>query len=323
MLLASVLKAPRRTAVPSLFVTPTSKNRQPRVLLLDPGVGGLSVLEAIRARLPEAEAVYVADTGFFPYGIRAEAALNRRVPALLQALCRRYAPDLVVIACNTASTLVLPATRAALSVPVVGCVPAIKPAAARGRSIGILGTPGTVRRAYTDDLVARFAADCRIVRHGSAELVALAERKLNAWSVPAAAVERAVAPLFAQAPAGAIDSVVLACTHFPLLRAELEAAAPYPVEWIDSAEAIARRVEGLLGPRRAGRPKKRTKRSGDIAVATSRGAALERLEACLPAHGFARVEAFSTQPLPATARPFTVGAPGDGGTAASDPRAAG
>ncbi len=320
MLLATVLKAPSRTAVPSPTVRAASKNRRPRVLLLDSGVGGLSVLDAIRRRLPEAEAVYVADTGFYPYGIRADEALIGRVPALLKALCRRYAPDLVVIACNTASTLVLPATRAALSVPVVGCVPAIKPAAARGRSIGILGTPGTVRRAYTDDLVARFAADHRIVRHGSAELVALAERKLSSGRIAPEIVAEAVAPLFDQGET--IDAVVLACTHFPLLRAELEAAAPYPVDWIDSAEAIARRVESLLGRGRGGARKRRGE-SGDIAVATSRGAALERLEACLPAHGFARVEAFTTQPLPSSARPFTVGALASDDLPHSDPRAAG
>ena len=116
----------------------------------------------------------------YPYGTKSEAELAARIPALLGRLVERFRPRLAVIACNTASTIALDHARAALDLPVVGTVPAIKPAAemSRSRVIGVLGTEATVRQPYVDNLAARFAADCTIVRHGSPELVELAEAKL-------------------------------------------------------------------------------------------------------------------------------------------------
>ena len=151
------------------------------ILMFDSGVGGLSILAPTRLLLPQASYVYAADNGGFPYGVRSEAEIAARVPALLGRLVERYHPRLVVIACNTASTIALAAVRAALDLPVVGTVPAIKPAAARSisRAIGVLGTDATVRQPYVDDLSARFAADCTVLRHGSALLVELAEAKLR------------------------------------------------------------------------------------------------------------------------------------------------
>ncbi len=150
------------------------------ILFFDSGVGGLSVLAPTRALLPNAPIVYAADSAGFPYGKRSEAELATRVPALLGRLVERYHPRLVVIACNTASTIALDHARAALDLPVVGTVPAIKPAAemSKSRVIGVLGTEATVRQPYVDDLAAKFAGDCTIVRHGSPELVELAEAKL-------------------------------------------------------------------------------------------------------------------------------------------------
>ena len=170
---------------------------------------------------------------------------------LLAGLARRFHPDLLVIACNTASTVALPAVREALTVPIVGTVPAIKPAAQGSvtRVIGLLGTPGTVRRQYTQALIDEFAPDCTVLRHGSAELVELAEQKLRGESIAPAAVKRALAGLFDQPGGERIDTVVLACTHFPLLAAELAAGAPRLVHWIDSGTAIARRVAALLDGR--------------------------------------------------------------------------
>lgn len=225
----------------------TASTPQPshHVLLFDSGVGGLSVSAAIRARLPQVRQSYLADDAFRPYGNKTEAALNARIPSLLAPLCDVLDPDLVVIACNTASTTALPSIRAALSVPVVGVVPAIKPAAAQSRlnRIGVLGTPGTVRRAYVDDLIEQYASDCEVRLQGSVTLVEQAERKLRGDAVDPALISEAISPLFAKDP---IDAVVLACTHFPLLVDELQAAAPYPVDWIDSGDAVARRVESLL-----------------------------------------------------------------------------
>lgn len=154
-----------------------------------------------------------------------------------------------VIACNTASTIALASVRAALAVPVVGTVPAIKPAAAwsRTRVIGVLGTQATVRQPYVDRLSAEFAPDCTVVRHGSAALVELAEAKLRGEPVDRDAIAAEVAPLFAADPR--IDTVVLACTHFPLLGDELAAACPAGTRFVDGAAGIARRVVALVGER--------------------------------------------------------------------------
>lgn len=217
------------------------------LLLFDSGVGGLSVLAAVQALLPSAPLVYVADSGGFPYGTKSELEIAARVPALLGRLAERYDPRLIVIACNTASTIALGAVRAALDLPIVGTVPAIKPAAeiSETRVIGVLGTDATVRQPYVDDLAARFAGDCTVLRHGSAALVELAEAKLHGETRPIADYRAAIAGLFDQPGGDRIDVVVNACTHFPLVGDELAEAAPHPVRFVDGAPGIARRVAYL------------------------------------------------------------------------------
>jgi glutamate racemase len=216
------------------------------LLFFDSGVGGLSVLGPTRALLPTAPIVYVADNAAYPYGTRTEAEIASRVPALLGRLVERFQPRLAVIACNTASTIALDHVRAALDLPVVGTVPAVKPAAeaSASRAIGVLGTEATVRQPYVDNLAAEFAADCTILRHGSPELVELAEAKLAGEPVTAEQVRSAAQPLFGQAGGDRIDTVVLACTHFPLLADELDAAFP-GLHWIDGGAGIARRIAWL------------------------------------------------------------------------------
>ena len=216
------------------------------LLFFDSGVGGLSVLDPTRRLLPNAPIVYVADNAAYPYGTRSEAEIASRVPALLGRLVERFQPRLAVIACNTASTIALDHVRAALEVPVVGTVPAIKPAAelSKSRVIGVLGTDATVRQRYVDDLAARFASDCTVIRHGSAALVDLAEAKLAGEEIGADAVRAAVQPMFDQPRGDDIDVVVLACTHFPLLADELRAAFPAR-EWVDGGAGIARRIAHL------------------------------------------------------------------------------
>ena len=217
------------------------------ILLFDSGVGGLSILAPIRDLLGGAPIVYAADSAGFPYGTKAEAEIAARVPALLGRLVERYRPRLVVIACNTASTIALPAVRAALDLPVVGTVPAIKPAAAmsRTRTIGVLGTRATVRQAYVDDLAGRFAADCTVLRHGSAELVELAEASLRGQAPPRARFAAVMAGLLDQPGGERVDVVVNACTHFPLVAGELAAASPRPLAFVDGGPGIARRVAHL------------------------------------------------------------------------------
>jgi glutamate racemase len=216
------------------------------LLFFDSGVGGLSVLEPTRALLPNAPIVYAADSAGFPYGRRSEAEIASRVPALLARLVERFHPRLVVIACNTASTIALDHARSALDVPVVGTVPAIKPAAetSKTRMIGVLGTEATVRQPYVDDLAARFASDCTLIRQGSPELVDLAEAKLAGEKVTADQVRAAAQPMFDQPAGERIDTIVLACTHFPLLAEELRAAFP-DIAYVDGGAGIARRVAFL------------------------------------------------------------------------------
>jgi len=221
-------------------------DRRP-ILFFDSGVGGLSVLAPTAQLLPQAPLVYVADSAGFPYGTRSEAEIAARVPALLGRLAERYDPRLIVIACNTASTIALQHVRAALDVPIVGTVPAIKPAAeaSRKRVIGVLGTDATVRQPYVDDLAARFAADCVVLRHGSAALVEMAEAALAGARPAVEAVRIALAGLTTQPRGAEIDVIVNACTHFPLLAEELAAATDGRVRFVDGGPGIARRVVHL------------------------------------------------------------------------------
>lgn len=253
------------------------------ILFFDSGVGGLSVLGPARALLASAAFVYAADSAGFPYGTKSEAEIAARVPALLGRLVERYRPRLVVIACNTASTIALPVVRAALDLPVVGTVPAIKPAAAlsKTRVIGVLGTEATVRQPYIDRLTAEFASDCSVIRHGSAELVLLAERKLRGAVIKPGEVAAALGGQFAQPHGDRIDTVVLACTHFPLLIDELRAAAPRPIAFVDGSEGIARRIialtQGQDWP---------DQRPPGVAVFTRMDANVEALKPALSRYGF-------------------------------------
>lgn len=217
------------------------------LLFFDSGVGGLSVLAPTRALLPQAPLIYAADSAGFPYGTKSEEEIAARVPALLGRLAERYRPRLIVIACNTASTIALTHVRAALDVPIVGTVPAIKPAAAlsKTRVIGVLGTEATVRQPYVDKLAAQFAADCIVIRHGSAELVQLAEAKLHGDTPDPARFRAVLDGLFGQPGGERIDVIVNACTHFPLVEAELAAATPHPVRFVDGGPGIARRIADL------------------------------------------------------------------------------
>src|SRR5436305_1954997 len=223
------------------------------ILVFDTGLGGLTVLrEVVRAR-PDARYVYVADDAFFPYGHRSEEQIVARVVPLFGELLQRHAPDLAVIACNTASTLVLSHLRAEYRVPFVGTVPAIKPACASSRSkrVSVLGTKGTVKREYTQALIRDFAGGCEVTLVGSADLASLAEAALNGGEVGDQEIAAEIAPCFVGDPKDSLirtDTVVLACTHYPLLMERLVALAPWPVDWIDPAPAIARRVANLLAP---------------------------------------------------------------------------
>ncbi|MCW2338129.1 glutamate racemase [Sphingobium sp. B2D3A] len=228
---------------------PTRPPEAAPVLFFDSGVGGLSILRPAMALLPTMPIVYAADNAGFPYGIKSEAEIAARVPALLGRLVERYRPRMAVIACNTASTIALASVRAALDIPVVGTVPAIKPAAlaSKTRVIGVLGTDATVRQPYVDRLAREHGADCTVLRHGSAALVAYAEARLRGAPADPEIPATALAGLLEQPGGNRMDMVVLACTHFPLVEAELAEAAPRPITFLHGGDGIARRIAWLNG----------------------------------------------------------------------------
>jgi glutamate racemase len=225
----------------------------PRILVFDSGVGGLTVHAEIARLYPAASFIYIADDAAFPYGDLLAADCAARVVYVVGRAIDRFRPDIVVIACNTASTVAMPALRAAFTLPFVGTVPAVKPAAALSvtRTISILGTPGTVSREYTHDLIIQHAADCRVTLVGAPKLARLAEAHLRGEPVSDRDVLAEILPCFREKEGLRTDAVALACTHYPLLLDTYRRVAPWEVHWIDPAPAIARRVQALLGERPA------------------------------------------------------------------------
>ncbi len=270
-----------------------------RVLVFDSGVGGLTVAGEIRALGPRLAVHYAADNAFFPYGDKSDEALRARLPRVAKALVDAVRPDVFVIACNTASTLALAEVRAALSIPVVGTVPAIKPAAklTETGTIGLLATPGTIRRAYTAQLIEQFAAGRRVILHGSLELVKLAEAHARGEDVPPGAYAAAQAPLFNAEGADQIDTVVLACTHFPLVRGQLIATAPRAVSYIDSGAAIARQTIRVL-PRNT-----LSRGQGGTACLTRPPDDTDGMMRVLRRYGFPEVQFVAIEPIEMTSAP--------------------
>ncbi|WP_456270236.1 glutamate racemase [Kushneria sp. AK178] len=218
------------------------------IWLLDSGIGGLTIARAIRRRLPGLKQHYIADHAAFPYGaLDAEALISRVCDLMARAVAARPV-DAVVIACNTASTVVLPALRARLSIPVVGVVPAIRPAAVASASgvIGVLATPGTVKSAHVATLIERFAGRCRVLKIGASNLAALAERYWLTETLDEDALADELAPL-REPEWRSLDQLVLGCTHYPLLREAIAAQLGGRVRLVDSGDAIARRLEAVLG----------------------------------------------------------------------------
>ncbi|MGF1682985.1 glutamate racemase [Photobacterium minamisatsumaniensis] len=215
-----------------------------RVLIFDSGVGGLSIYQEIYSQLPQVQYVYAFDDAAFPYGELSEQELISRTVHIVTLLTERHQIDLVVIACNTASTIVLPTLRHSLSIPVVGVVPAIKPAAlnSQRKVIGLLATPATVKRQYIDTLISQFASDCEVLRIGSTRLVEIAEEKLRGLPVSTLELKDILSPWKDQ-----VDNIILGCTHFPLIKKEILVALGGGVDVVDSGKAVANRVKALLG----------------------------------------------------------------------------
>ena len=263
-----------------------SAARASRALVFDSGLGGLSVLAEIRRLRPDVEIIYAADDAAFPYGRLGESALVARVETVMARLVGEAVPDVVVIACSTASTLALPTLRASYPrLPFVGTVPAIKPAAAASRSglISVLATRGTVARDYTHALVRDHAADCEVTLVGSSLLAVIAESVMRGEAVEDSEIAREIAPCFVERGDRRTDHVVLACTHFPLIVDRLERLSPWPVGFVDPAPAIARRLDALIGAARRGAPPAR----GGAAIFTSGEAPQPAVQKTLRRYGLA------------------------------------
>lgn len=215
---------------------------QPNVLIFDSGVGGLSVFQEIKNLLPMLNYYYVFDNEAYPYGELSQETLIARVNALVIKMTQQFAIDLVVIACNTASTIVLPSLRSALAVPVVGVVPAIKPASLlASRAVGLIATPATVTRQYTHDLIRDFVKEKEVELLGSTRLVDIAEEKLRGRRIDLQELSDILQPM-----RNKVDVAVLGCTHFPLIKEEIQQVLGEEIALVDSGQAIARRVQALL-----------------------------------------------------------------------------
>ena len=266
-----------------------SDNPSSPILLFDSGVGGLTVYDALRKVLPQAPVIYAADLAGLPYGTKTESQIAARVAGLLGRMAERWQPRLACIACNTASTIALGMVRDVLEIPVVGTVPAIKPAAALTQSgtIGLVGTEATIRQRYVDDLERDFASSKRLLRIAAPALVGAAEAKLRGAPVDPAVIADVRDRLAAMPGADGLDTLVLACTHFPLLSEELAAAFGTNVRQVDGAAGIARRIAHLLegqGFTANGAPNR--------FIVTGPLAGAAGLEAALAARGFGPAEAF-------------------------------
>ena len=229
----------------------SQRGSSPTILVFDSGLGGLTVLREIVGARPDAHYVYVADDAFFPYGHHGEEQIIARVVPLIGELIARHAPDLVVIACNTASTLVHVAFARRLQ-------RAVRRHRARDqaglRQFEDQARVGARHQGHRQTrihqaLIHDFAQGCEVTLVGSAELASLAEAALSGDD----GQRRRISPpnsrpaSSATATRSRTDTVVLACTHYPLLLDRLIRLAPWPVDWIDPAPAIARRVSDLLG----------------------------------------------------------------------------
>lgn len=218
-----------------------------QILIFDSGVGGLSVFQEILTQVANVDCFYLFDNAYFPYGELEDQFLIKRLTELLLSFVKKQSVDLIIIACNSASTVALHSLRSSFSIPVVGVVPAIKPAALRTKNgvIGLLATPATIKRDYTNLLIDEFASNVEILKIGSTALVQLAEDKLQGIPVDKKQLRLILFPYLSADKKP--DTLVLGCTHFPLLKEEIASCFSDDIELVDSGAAIAKRVYQLLG----------------------------------------------------------------------------
>lgn len=245
------------------------------VLVFDSGIGGLSVMREARLLMHEQKFVYVGDDAGFPYGDWEEQALIQRMVGLFETLVERFKPSIAIVACNTASTLIMPALRERFSIPFVGIVPAIKPAAERTASglVTVLATPGTVSRPYTLNLIKEYASECEVKLVGATQLARMAENHMQLQAIDTQLLREEIRPCFVQRGHRKTDIVTLGCTHYPFLVNEMRKLAPWPVDWLDPANAVAQQARRMLMSEAAqassSEPLSDATLNGDLAIMTS------------------------------------------------------
>lgn len=241
------------------------------IIFFDSGVGGLTLLYETRFKIPNSSFIYIADDAAFPYGDWQENELCAHILNLFEKIFAKHNALICVIACNTASTLILPHLRQKFpNHKFVGTVPAIKPAAQKTYSklISVLATPGTVKRNYTHSLIDSYARDCEVSLVGSSKLAQYAEEYLCGTKIDIQLIKKEIEPCFIKKGDKRTDIVVLACTHYPFLINLFRKVAPWPVDWLNPAEAIAHRTASLIAKEKI-KNLTDTKLSNDIAYFTS------------------------------------------------------
>ncbi len=226
----------------------TRPSKSYNVCVFDSGLGGLSVARELRQQAPDISITYCADNAGFPYGNLSPDDLIERTSKVVGGLIAREQIDAVVIACNTASTVVMDVLRSRFSIPFVGVVPAVKRAAEMTRTgtISILATPGTIERDYTQNLIEQFASECHVTPVACGNLAHLCEVHLSGQLVEQADIILEIAPAFVEHEGNRTDTVVLGCTHYPLVLEMLERASPWPVWFINPSAAVVRRLLDVL-----------------------------------------------------------------------------
>ena len=230
----------------SIGATPSNK----KIVILDSGVGGLTITRAIIEQLPSVDIHYMADDEAFPYGNWQEEDLIQRISQILMTACSKIAPDAIVVACNTASSRVLPSLRAKFQIPVVGTVPAIKPAAliTQSQMVSVVATAGTANSPYLRNLINQFASDINVSIIETHNLARLAEEHFSGLPIDLNLLAEEIHPAFVETHDKRTDTIVLGCTHYPLLLDKLQALAPWPVTWLDPANAVAKQLSRVLYP---------------------------------------------------------------------------
>lgn len=229
---------------PLQFRGQTARSQQPCIGVFDSGVGGLSVLRALRSQLPGAPLLYVADSAHAPYGERSDEYVIDRSRRIMDHLMAEGAIGLV-IACNTATAIAIRELRTSFpEFPIIGVEPGLKPAVAATRNgrVGVMATPGTIASAKFQALMQTYCADVAVTQQPCPGLARLIEEGDLSSPRLRAAVDEHTTPL---REAG-VDTIVLGCTHYPFVRHLIESAMDLKVQIIDTADAVARHATNIL-----------------------------------------------------------------------------